>query len=643
MPHKDSSEYIKDLESRLAQQEEINRFTLDALELAVTLIDFQPNYNQLESSQPILEETCSRIKRLIDFHALGIYLVDEQDNDFYPAYVTPEEYRDLLFRETDRLIEQGLFPWAMREKRAVNVPGTIQGLHNVLHVISTNNRVRGMFIGLIGQEASTVPDVSWALLSIVLSSSANALESFELYKMFKDSNIHLKQVVKERTKQLELQARYDRLTHLPNRDMIFKSLEKKIRACLESDHCAQVAFILVDMDMFKEVNDTLGHQAGDNLLVQVGFRLQEIIHEPENLGRLGGDEFAMLLCANNAKEQAEKKAKQVLRVMSQPFEIQGQSLLLDVSIGIAIFPEHGKNLGQILSRADMAMYAAKRMKTGYAVYDPEFESSGINRLNLMSDLKRALDKDQLTLYFQPKIELSTEQVCGLEALLRWHHPSRGFIPPDEFIPLAEQIGLIRKLTDRVIHLAAAHIKHWQTLGINLTLGVNISARDIQDARLVQQIDTTLSSFGVPNSSLELEITENAFMSAPHAGLRTLQKLHSMNIPVGIDDFGTGYSSISYLRDLPVQILKIDRSFVMDIKDNPNNQKIVKSIIDLGHNLDMQVVAEGVENREGLDLLKRMRCDMAQGYYFLKPKPAEELTDWLQSRMNIASLRKSFRD
>ena len=637
MQDKDSTEQIKDLQARLEHQEEINRFTLDALELAASLIDFQPRISSLESPSLILDEICNRIARLIDFQALGIYLVDEQDNDFYPAYMTPAKHNEILTQETARLIDRGFFPWAMREKRPVILAGSCKDRNMVLHVLSTSARVRGMFVGLIGSEVHTVPDVSWGLLTIVLSSSANQLESFELYKLFRESNIHLKKIVQERTKQLEAQASYDRLTHLPNRDMIFKNLEKQIRWCLHTNDQCQAAFILVDLDMFKEVNESLGHQTGDRLLVQVGERLQELTDDCEILGRLGGDEFALVFTGNDVRKLATKRAGQMIQAMARPFELQGQSLLLDVSIGIAIFPEHGKTLGQILSRADMAMYAAKRMKTGYAVYDPKFESSGINRLNLMSELKKGLQHDQLSLYFQPKINLHTSRVCGVEALIRWHHPTRGFISPEEFIPLAEQGGLIRELTSRVIRMSMEHLQHWKAIGISIPVSINLSVRDIQDNNLPSQISSAIENHALDASCLELEITESAFMSAPQKGLRVLKNLDSLGIPMGIDDFGTGYSSIAYLRDLPVKIIKIDRSFVMDMDSNDNNRKIVKSIIDLGHNLDLQVVAEGVENRKSLDMLKNLGCDMAQGYFILKPRPFDELTDWLQKKTDLQKL------
>ncbi len=637
MQEKNYSDKLEELETRLSHQQEINRFTLDALELAASLIDFQPRISTLESPSLILDEICNRISRLIDFKAMGIYLVDEQDNDFYPAYLTPAKYHDFLDQETRRLIDQYFFPWAMREKRPVMLAASDKDNSLVLHVLSTNTRTRGMFVGLIGSEAYAVPDVSWGLLTILLSSSANALESYELYKLFRESNINLKKIVQERTRELENQASYDRLTLLPNRDMVFKSLEKQIRWCLNTNEACQAAFILMDLDMFKEVNESLGHKAGDRLLVQTGKRLQELTGEGSTLGRVGGDEFAMVVTGTCVKDDAVKMAGRMIQAMTRPFELQGQSLLLDVSIGIAIFPEHGKNLGQILSRADMAMYAAKRMKTGYAVYDPKFESSGINRLNLMSELKKGLDKDQMTLYFQPKIDLASKKVCGLEALIRWHHPTRGFIPPGDFIPLAEQGGLIRELSSRVIRMSTRQIRHWMALGINIPVSINLSVRDIQDNKLPDQIASAIEEYNLAPSSLELEITESAFMTAPNKGLRTLNKLNDMGIPMSIDDFGTGHSSMAYLRDLPVKILKIDRSFVMDMDKNDNNRKIVKSIIDLGHNLDLKVVAEGVENQKSLEMLENLGCDLAQGFFILKPLPSEELTDWLQKKTDLQKL------
>ncbi|MFP4127608.1 MAG: EAL domain-containing protein, partial [Desulfonatronovibrio sp.] len=586
---------IHKLEKRLEHLEEVNRFTLDALELAASLMDFHQSINELESPKVILEETCLRVARLIGFHDMVIYLVNEEDNDFYPAYWEPSNTGRNPGTDLNSLIEQGFFNWAMREKRPLTLATQTPGEHVVLHVISTSSRVRGMFMGIIRQDSASIPDVSWSLLSIVLSGSANALESFELYKIFKDANLKLKNSVITRTRQLEVQSCYDRLTHLPNREVICNKLKKDIKAAQDSDGTCQVAFLLIDVDMFKEVNESLGHDTGDKILVQVGFRLKEVVQDDDRLARMGGDEFGIIIKGPDARHLASEAAAQIIEIMAVPFDIDGQALVLDVSIGIALYPDHGNNMGQILSRADVAMYASKRRKTGLTIYDPTLASSGINRLSLMGELRKSLDRNELDLYYQPKICLPEEKVIGVEALLRWIHPSRGFISPGEFIPLAEQGGMIRELTSRVLEMTVARIKQWQDMGLKIQISMNLSVRDLQEGHLPEMVDRVLKKEMVDPCLLEMEITESAFMTAPRKSFRALNAIHEMGVRLSIDDFGTGYSSISYLKDLPVQLLKIDRSFVMQMHKDRNDAKIVKSIIDLAHNLDLKVVAEGVEN------------------------------------------------
>ncbi len=622
---------FEQLQERVEHLEEINRFTLDALELASSLMDFQPSINNLDSPAHILSETFSRISTLLDFKNMAIYLVSEKDSDFYLAECRPPEDKAMLDKQVQDYIHKGFFSWAMRDKKPLILASSQPELQSVLHVMTTSSRTRGMFVGTIQSDSSRVPDVSWALLSIVLSSSANAIESFELYRLFKETNTQLRRSVQSRTRQLEVQSSYDQLTHLPNRDMILKKLEKAINSPTSTGETRQVAFLLIDLDMFKDINESLGHHLGDKLLIQVGFRLREIVQDHDHLGRIGGDEFAIILQGPDCRQQAVGLAGKIIKSMLEPFDLEGQSVILDVSIGIAVYPDHGKSMGQILSKADIAMYASKRKKTGYTIYDPRLDNSGINRVSLMGELKNSLNRKELCLYFQPKISLPAESLSGAEALLRWIHPSRGFIPPSDFIPLAEQGGLIRKVTALVVDMAAAAVKEWNEQGFFLSLSINISTRDIQEGTLPGLVESCLKKYRINPRQLEMEVTESAFMSAPRNAARILSSLRKTGVRISIDDFGTGYSSLSYLKELPVDILKIDRSFVMNMDQDPNDAKIVKSIIDLGHNLDLRVVAEGVENRQILDRLKVLGCDMAQGFYIMKPAPPKEFAAWIRNQ------------
>jgi len=629
MLDKKSSEYINELQDRLKHQEEVNSFVLEGINMAAALMDIQPSINKLQTSSLILEKTCSGISGLINFHAMGMYLVDEQDNDFYPAYLTPEKHGQVLHLESDRLIDLGFFSSAIREKRTLILASSNREMRVVLQVLSSSSRIRGMFIGLLKGDVSTIPDVSWALLNLILSSTANTLENFELYRLFRETNTQLKKNI-NKTRASEVQAGYDRLTRLPNRDTVIKRLESEIRSCLDTVYETRAAFILIDLDQFKEVNENLSHQAGNDLLINVGSRLQEIIEDSECLGRLGGDEFAIVLSGPDAEERAREKAGKILEIMSRPFEVQEHSILLGISIGISVFPDHGKNLGQLLSRADMAMYAARRMNTGYALYDHRFDSPGLNRLSLISDLKKALADNRLSIYFQPVILLSDGKVCNVEALIRWLHPAKGFIPPEEFIPLAERAGLSQEISTAVLQKTLAQIRDWQIMGINLVGSINLTNQDILDVRLPDRISGVLEELGLESSFLELEIAESALTEAMPQVQSIMETMQAMKISICLDNFGTGNSSIVCLSELPVKTLKIDPGLVLDLDSNIKNRRMIKSMIDLAHNLDMQVIAEGVGTQSSLDILKNIGCDMAQGYWIGKPQSAEELTSRLNS-------------
>ncbi len=624
---KKNSEYMIELQHRLKHQEEVNSFALEGLKVAAALIDIQPSMNKLQTSSLILEKTCSGISRIIDFHAMGMFLVDEQDNDFYPAYLTPEKQERVLRLESELLIDLGFFSSAIMEKKALLLASSNQDMRVVLQVLSSSSRIRGMFIGLLKGDISTIPDVSWALLSLILSGTASTLENFELYTLFRETNTQLKKT-NNKARSSEVKAGYDRLTRLPNRDTIIKRLESEIRSCLDTVYEIKAAFILIDLDQFKEVNENFGHQAGDDLLVKAGYRLQDIIEGAECLGRLGGDEFAVVLSGPDAEERAREKAGKILEIMSRPFKMQEQSIFLGISIGISLFPDHGKNLGQLLSRADMAMYAARRMNTGYALYDRRFDSPGLNRLSLISDLKKALAEDRLNVYFQPAIHVSDGKICNVEALIRWLHPTKGVIPPEEFIPLAERAGLALEINTAVLQKTLAQIREWRMMGINLAGSINLTNQDILDVGFPDRVSSILEELGLENSCLELEIAESMLTGATHQVQSFMNIMQDMKIPVCLDNFG-GNSSIPCLTELPVKTLKIDPGLVLDLEHNIKNQRMVKSMVDLAHNLDMQVIAEGVGNQASIELLKNIGCDMVQGYWIGKPQSAEELTSWLK--------------
>ncbi len=429
---------------------------------------------------------------------------------------------------------------------------------------------------------------------------------------------------KEQMAALEYQALHDALTALPNRTLFSDRVSQAIlRASRDG---SQLALVLTDLDRFKEINDTLGHQNGDLILQQVAQRLRSALRESDTIARLGGDEFAMVLPAVEL-DQAIAIAQKLAIVLEEPFIIEEHALHVGASFGIAMFPDHGRDEGALMRHADVAMYVAKRGNLGYAIYDPAKDQHSLRNLSLMGELRAAIEHNDLILYYQPKISLSTGRVIGVEALVRWRHPRYGLMFPDGFIPLAEQVGLINPLTEWVVRAAAEQCRKWHDAGLSLTIAVNLSARNLLDSQFPKVLASLLQDMRTQSSRLCLEITETAMMADPARALTVLGGLREMGVGLSIDDFGTGYSSLAYLKQLPVHELKIDKSFVMGMAVDESDAVIVRSTIDLAHNIGLKVVAEGVEDKVAYDLLEGLGCDVAQGYYISRPMPIEEFERW----------------
>jgi diguanylate cyclase (GGDEF)-like protein len=429
-----------------------------------------------------------------------------------------------------------------------------------------------------------------------------------------------------KTQELAHQAHFDSLTGLANRSLLLSRLEQSITRAQTSRQPFAVA--LMDLDRFKEVNDTLGHEIGDELLREVGLRLHEAVRFDDTVARLGGDEFVVLF-QNLENDEVSLVADKLLASLDRPFVWDGQSIDLAASMGISIFPTHGDTSSTLLRHADIAMYAAKRTGRHHVLYAPEQERISRCDLSLNSELREAILSDQLMLHYQPKIDHQARCVVGLEALVRWSHPTRGFLPPDQFVGLAEETGLIGLLTEWVLRTALKDLAVLHARGYALTVSVNLSARSMHDAGLPASILALLEESGVAARYLTLELTESAIMTNPDEALTILTELDRMGIALSIDDFGTGYSSLAYLKQLPVDEIKIDKSFVMDMEENESDAIIVHSIIDLAHNLGLVVTAEGVETLPAWDTLTRWGCDLSQGYLMSRPLPAEQLADWLR--------------
>ncbi len=432
----------------------------------------------------------------------------------------------------------------------------------------------------------------------------------------------------EAHQKLERIAFIDSLTGLPNRELLYDRLNQLLLLCQRE----QVAFSLfvMDLDRFKYINDTLGHHVGDQLLVKVGERIRTAVREADTIARLGGDEFAALLPKVIDTQGAIAVAERISGALSEPFMIEGHSLQVSVSIGVVMFPYHGETQNDLIQRADVAMYYAKHNQLGYAFYEPEIDTHNVLELTLETELKHAIQNGLLKLFYQPKIFIETGEVYGVEALLRWIHPERGFIPPDSFIPMAEQTGLIHPLTQWVLKTAVAQIRQWHDKGIMLNVAINLSAQSLRDPDLAVSIETALREVGVEPKYLTLELTETALMSDPKRALEILSLLDGMGVRLSIDDFGTGYSSLAYLKRLPVDEVKIDRSFVMEMDEDSSDKVIVRSTIDLAHNMGLKVIAEGVETDQSWQTLKALGCDLGQGYFMCRPIDAESLDEWFES-------------
>ncbi|MGD9385142.1 MAG: EAL domain-containing protein [Thioalkalispiraceae bacterium] len=459
-------------------------------------------------------------------------------------------------------------------------------------------------------------------------------EKDEAMRTVQELNHYLEERVARRTQELETVnekleqlALHDSLTNLPNRFSIQDHLNTTLAEAKRDSSC--FAVIMMDLDRFKEINDTLGHDCGDQLLVEVGLRLRDILRPSDFIGRLGGDEFAIIL-PDTDEIGAKLVAKKIQKVLEPFFYVAEMGFTIAASFGIATFPKHGTTVSTILKSADVAMYNAKNRKLGFCVYNPGADSNTPDRLSLMGELRQAIYENQLELYYQPKVDLKDSKIIGAEALLRWNHAERGFIPPDEFIPMAEQSGLIRPLTYWVIKSAIIQLEEWYEAGMNLAVSINLSMHNLHDADFIAELEQLLEKTEVPNSSFEFEITESTIMSDPEYVVKVLDKLGSLDVSLAIDDFGTGYSSLSLLKKLPVHTLKVDKSFVMEMSTDSDDKAIVQSIIDMAHTLGLDVIAEGVENGTVTKLLSELGCDQIQGYYISRPLPAAQVSPILAS-------------
>ena len=438
------------------------------------------------------------------------------------------------------------------------------------------------------------------------------------------------QALRSRAESMERQANYsathDFATDLPNRALFYDRVEQAILSANKQNKLLSI--LLVEFANFKEVYDTLGRNSSDLLLKQIATRLQSVVVGVDSVARIDGNIFSLLVPATDNKNAGVALAKNVQAALDPTFKVERLNLAVHSNIGIVNFPEHGEDVDSLVQKAGVALFMAGQSHEGYAVYTPAFDDHSPRRLTLMSELRQAIEKEQLQIYYQPKVSIETGRLYGAEALVRWHHPKHGFISPDEFIPMAERTRMIKHLTLWALKQTFRQCAEWHGQGFELTVSVNLSARDLHDPELPDIVAGVAASTGVNPAWMMLEITESSIMTDPARSLEIVQRLHEMGYKLSIDDFGTGYSSLAYLKKMPLTELKIDKSFITDVLQSENDAVIVKATINLAHNLGLQVTAEGVESQEVMNLLQDYDCDLVQGYFFSKPIPCEEFDRWM---------------
>ena len=437
------------------------------------------------------------------------------------------------------------------------------------------------------------------------------------------SLIFSKRIIRQLDEQnaaLQHQALFDELTDLPNR----RSLNDQL---MHLDKDKNYALLIVDLNNLRDINDTLGHRSGDELISIAAERIQRATKSCEIVARLGGDAFAVLSKITKP-QQGEEVAREILYQISMPIHIDNMDIITHASIGCALYPQDAVSPESLLKKAEVSMFHAKQVSINFQTYHSEIDPFSKQRLELMSSLRDAIENGQLRAYYQPKVKLCHMKTTGVELLVRWQHPEKGLIPPDQFIPLAEACDLIDKLTHWVLNEALRQCHQWNLEGKEISVAVNLSARNLLDANLITQVEGLLNKWQIPPHQLKLEITESEIMSDPEAALQTLNQLHKIGTPLSVDDYGTGYSSLSYIKLLPISEIKIDRAFVSDMLTDPEDEVIVHSTIELAHKLGLCVVAEGVEDQATLQRLAELKCNRAQGYHMSRPLPADQLDEWL---------------
>jgi diguanylate cyclase (GGDEF)-like protein len=630
-------ELIRQLERQLHQKEA----EIDMLREVTTLIGGET------SLQKVFDLVAERARALIHAETVTIPILSADQCSYIYRAAAGHNADEL--KDASLPIEIGVCGWVLRHRKP--------WWRGVLELLSENERNQWekeagtiILVPLVGkrQFLGGIAGINKAnqgefdkrdldLLSLFASQVGVAVENAmfleelsrarQRAEAFREKLELTNQQLSRTNQELQHLAVHDPLTTLPNRTLVLDRLEQAILRAKRNHH--PMSMIMIDLDHFKEVNDTLGHTMGDQLLVNIGKRFKSTLREPDSLGRLGGDEFAVILPEAD-EDAATAVARRLHEALQEPVPVDHSRFSIAASMGIAVYPGHGTTPSNLLRSADVAMYIAKRSRDDMAVYDHSQDIHKPDRLELLSDLRCAIQDGQISAAYQPKLDLASGALTGMEALARWRHPEKGQIAPYEFIPILEQTGMIRAFSLHMLEQAVAFARRCQEQGFALSVAVNLSMHNLRDDQLARQVQEILARHQLAHDLLVLEITESAIMNDPEQSLGVLNALQDMGVRLSIDDFGTGYSSLSYLKRLPVAELKIDRSFVHDMTEDTGNAMIVRSTIDLAHNLGLSTVAEGVETREILQTLHAMQCDKAQGYLISRPLPEQQFLEFLAS-------------
>ncbi len=585
--------------------------------------DLSSRLHEIHTPEEVGREAMASLRSMSDLSLLALYLLDNRSQVF--KLVDSWGFGNEIVTAGQELpFEGSLAGVAVRQKKTLVLNNFSTESRSHLTALMNLLRDRGLKSGVV------IPllyaDRSLGVVTVLSESEAGLsvswLETLETF----GKTLSLALANAENTVELAYRADHDSLTQLPNRRLLYRRFDEWINARPAQQ---DIALMLMDLDRFKEINDTLGHHIGDMLLQQIGPRLQEKLQgRRHEVCRLGGDEFAVLIAGVAGGDAAAKLAQELRTALQQPFTIDTMKVEIDASIGVACYPRDGRDSHEMLRSADVAMYEAKHKGIGVTEYNRSADQHTPARLELMSQLGNAIRSGQLCLHYQPKLDLATRRIAGVEALVRWNHPERGLLYPEHFLPLAEMGESIHLLTSEVIQQALQQQQKWRQHGLDISVSINLSARNLLDDRCVKHFRALLQLTGVPPERVEVEITETALMIDPVASARHLNQLSDMGIRIVIDDYGTGYSSLGYLQRLSPDVLKIDRQFVRTMLGEPHNAIIVRSTIAMAHSLGLKVVAEGVEDGDTEAVLAHMHCDQIQGYYLAVPMPAEKVASWI---------------